>query len=95
MESKSTPNITNVPEFLQGHPTDQDKHNVKLAYAKYIRDQGKSPKQAACRDINLKELLVNLQELDVRWMNIPPSEIKTSPPRTLIQRLNIVLDRWR
>ena len=95
MESKSTSNKANVPEFLQGQTTDEDKLHVKLAYAKYIRDQGKSPRQAICKDINLKELLVNLQELDVRWMSIPASEMKTSPPRTLIHRLNIFIDRWR
>ena len=66
-----------------------------LAYVKYIREHGKTPEQAVNEEITLKKLLTNLQELDDNWMNINPSEIKTSPPRTLIQRLNIILLRWR
>lgn len=46
-------------------------------------------------DVSIKKLLVYLQELDDSWLNIPPSEIKTSPPRTLIHRLNVYLLRWR
>ena len=65
------------------------------AYVKYIRDNGKTPKEAVNEEITLKKLLTYLQELDENWLNIPPSEIKTSPPRTLIHRLNVHLLRWR
>ena len=95
MENKTTPNKVIVPMFLTNEPSDETKEHVKLAYVKYLRDNGKTPKGAMNEDINLKKLLVYLQELDESWMNIPPSEIKTSPPRTLIQRLNVILTRWK
>ena len=95
MENKTTPNKVIVPMFLQNEPSDETKEHVKLAYVKYLRDNGKTPKGAMNEDINLKKLLVYLQELDENWMNIPPSEIKTSPPRTLVQRLNMVLTRYK
>ena len=95
MENKTTPNKVIVPMFLQNEPSDETKEHVKLAYVKYLRDNGKTPKGAMNEEINLKKLLVYLQELDENWMNIPPSEIKTSPPRTLVQRLNMVLTRYK
>ena len=72
MESKSTPNKANVPDFFKTEPSEEDKLHVKQAYAKYIRDQGKTPQQALNEEMNIKKLLVYLQELDGRWMNIPP-----------------------
>jgi len=95
MESKASPNKTSVPEFLKSVPDDSSKRHVKQAYAKYIRDQGRTPKQADSDEISIRMLLSYLQELDDRWMGIPPKEVKTSEPRTLVQRLNVTLGRWK
>ena len=71
------------------------KDTLSKAYALYLRDLRVKPKDALSMHISLKMLLPNLQRFDTRWLNIPASEMKTSPPRTLVQRMNCYLTRFK
>ena len=71
------------------------RENLEKAYAKFIRDVNKTPEQAKSDPINIKMLLTNLTELDSRWREIPPDQMKTSAPRTLIHRMRQHLTRWK
>jgi hypothetical protein len=42
----------------------------------------------------MKVLLTHLQELDAKWVGIMKEDMSTSPPRTLIQNMNVHLGRW-
>ena len=53
-----------APAFLTRQPTQKDKEDLEKAYAKYLRDSGKTPEESSTFEIKMKWLLPNLQELD-------------------------------
>ena len=73
-----------MPRFLTTNLELDSKDTLSKAYALYLRDLRVKPKDALNMHISLKMLLPNLQRFDSRWLNIPVTEMKTSPPRTLV-----------
>ena len=43
----------------------------------------------------IRMLLLNLQILDKRWLNIPPEQIKTTHPRVIVNHMNTYLARFK
>ena len=95
MNNKSHQLDQDCPEFLKQKFDARDRTILEKAYAKYIRDLNKTPKQAVIEKVSMKMLLPNLQEIDERWENIPPAQMKTSLPRVKIHRMNLELGRWK
>ena len=66
-----------------------------IAYAMYLRDLRQTPKLAVKLSISIRMLLPQLQMLDRRWRDVPVNEVRTTPPRTLVQNMNVFLHRWK
>ena len=66
-----------------------------IAYAMYLRDLRQTPKFAVKLSISIRMLLPQLQMLDRRWRDVPVNEVRTTPPRTLVQNMNVFLHRWK
>ena len=61
----------------------------------YIRDNDLTPKQFASKLFKIKLLLPYLQQYDRRWCDVPFDQMKTTPPRTLVQYMNTHVARWK
>ena len=87
--------VKGVPRFLT---TQFDAHNKDIAekaVAFYIKDHGFTPKTFAASEFKIKWLLQYLQMLDRQWQSVPPNEMKTTPPRTLVHYMNNHIGKWK
>ena len=70
-------------------------YSLHQSYAEYLRDRNLTPRQAARHDFKLVWLLDYLPKHDRRWSQIKPKEMKTTPPRSLVNNMNVNLHRFR
>ncbi len=71
------------------------KEVTEKALAYYLREKNLTPKQFANSKFSLSSLLPYLCLYDKRWCDIPPTEVKTTPPRTLVHNMNCHIHRWK
>ena len=70
-------------------------YSLHQSYAEYLRDRNLTPRQAARHDFKLIWLLDYLPKHDRRWSQIKSKEMKTTPPRSLVNNMNVNLHRFR
>ena len=70
-------------------------YSLHQSYAEYLRDRNITPRQAARHDFKLIWLLDYLPKHDRRWSQIKSKEMKTTPPRSLVNNMNVNLHRFR
>ena len=70
-------------------------YSLHQSYAEYLRDRNLTPRQAGRHDFKLVWLLDYLPKHDRRWSQIKPKEMKTTPPRSLVNNMNVNLHRFR
>ena len=87
--------VKGVPRFLTTTFDAHQKDITEKAVALYIRDNDLTPRQFAMKNFKIKLLLPYLQLLDRQWGNIAYDEMKTTPPRTLVQYMNTHIARWK
>ena len=68
---------------------------TEKAVAHYIRERNLTPKLFAKGEFKIKWLHYYLCKYDSRWNDIPPHEMKTTPPRTLVHCMNTHVNRWK
>ena len=68
---------------------------TEKAIAHYIRERNLTPKQFAKGEFKIGWLHHYLCLYDKRWTEIPPNEMKTTPPRTLVHNINSYINRWK
>ena len=83
------------PRFLTKRFESDDRENAERACAFYIKEANLTPKQFASCDFRMKMLHPYLAKVDRRWMEIPMTEVKTTPPRTLVHAMNTHISRWK
>ena len=87
--------VKGVPRFLTTTFDAHQKDITEKAVAHYIRDNDLTPKSFAGKSFKIKFLLPYLQQYDRQWYDVPLDEMKTTPPRTLVQYMNTHVARWK
>ena len=83
------------PRFLTTRFEIDVRDATEKAIAHYIREKNLTPKLFAKGEFKIKWLHYYLCKYDSRWNDIPPQEMKTTPPRTLVHAMNTHVNRWK
>ena len=83
------------PRFLTTKFEIDIKDATEKAVVQYIREKNLTPKQFAKGEFKIGWLHHYLCMYDRRWTDIPPQEMKTTPPRTLVHNINSYVNRWK
>ena len=94
MRSPVNSTVKGVPRLLTTQFDAYWKDVTEKAVAHYIRDNDLTPKQFAGKQFKIKLLLPYLQQYDRQWYDVPMDQMKTTPPRTLVQYMNTHVNRW-
>ena len=87
--------IGGPPRFLTTKFDILARDATEKAVAHYIRERNLTPKLFAKGEFKIKWLHYYLCKYDSRWNDIPPQEMKTTPPRTLVHAMNTHVNRWK
>ena len=83
------------PRFLTTQFEIDVRDATEKAIAHYIREKNLTPRQFAKSEFRIGWLHHYLCKYDRRWTEIPPHEMKTTPPRTLVHNINSYINRWK
>ena len=83
------------PRFLTTRFEIDVRDATEKAIAHYIREKNLTPKLFAKGEFKIGWLHHYLCMYDRRWTDIPPQEMKTTPPRTLVHNINSYVNRWK
>ena len=87
--------INGPPRFLTTRMEVDTRDVTEKALAHYLREKNLTPKQFAKGEFRIGWLHHYLCLYDKRWIDIPPTEVKTTPPRTLVHNMNSYINRWK
>ena len=68
-------------KFLGNRMESNTREFTEKAVAHYIRENNLTPKQFAKGEFRITWLHYYLCIYDPRWLDVPPHEVKTTPPR--------------
>ena len=66
---------------------------MEKALAHYLRDKNLTPRQFDKGEFRIGWLHHYLCLYDKRWLDVPPTEVKTTPPRSLVHHMNTYINR--
>ncbi len=97
IDKKPTMNklISGPPRFLTTRMELDVRDVTEKAVAHYLRAKNLTPKEFAKGEFRIGWLHHYLCLYDKRWIDIPPTEVKTTPPRTLVHNMNCHIHLWK
>ena len=73
-----------TPRFLTLSMEADTKGFTEKAFAHYLRDKNLTPRQFDKGAFRIGWLHHYLCFYDKRWLDVPPTQMKTTPPRTMV-----------